>query len=826
MATYPLNLTNPAITTGDKAVVFTGNDTANTLELTIENNSGFPQSFTPDKNLTLDFPSTIISYDQIKKLQVNDAWTITPPAPIEQGTNNPYKIALTPVKTMDFKSNAKITITLKDLYPTKAGNGPLKLSYAFELGSMTSTATLTCNALPKPDNQTLMGAIYAVSVGVEVEGNSAGTDKTDRIEPSVKPVQGRIKDASVVENRVTLKVAFHGENNKAKPSKGYTPSTELLEKPGSSLPRLTFRFPYSNAAAQIDQIYTLTDNSKRTNDGYLSPTSGRNIDVSLSSTQAGVTKNTWWNILAPDDSDDATAPVWTVEPTAANEHFFTSIDHPGPGPGPTLNIYLSKICTTLEIFPPTPQTAIYVQSLDFPGFNDQMSVHLIDKDPVQKTKSFSAKVADPSAQPTLQLDWHTQNTTSVQITDIENPNADQAFGAASTQLDPSGPLTVPISVTKPLLCEYTLTSYNSGRSPQSSTSGNGKISALWAINQTVGTDWYGNTTVISASPDGSLIYMPAQGADAGTPLYAFNCSDLSINTKKPFDNNLQAVNVTSSPDGKHVYVVLKDQQYQAAQIVQLASDGLAIVNTFDALPGGIMNDGGSLAVSPDSTHLAYSSYKPGSGEPRVLYLDCTKSWTSYTPTTVTVSSMVNRGLAVTSGAIFHADTGGLGHIGLTPTIGTTSQTLALSSGGINYRSGPMSLSPDGSLLAVMALPPARTTGAKVFFVDTNNITVNPMSIDTPISFDDGFVLPGLTFSVDGRYLFVSGASPSGTAALYTYSVATGEALPQMQMPSEQFGNVVAQPTGAGVFVLNSQPSLMGRLLRLNPTFEPFSNPNS
>ncbi|WP_299628406.1 hypothetical protein [uncultured Tateyamaria sp.] len=823
MATYPLILTNPAITKGDKAVVFTGDGKPNSLELTVQNKSGFQQKFTPDKPLILDFPSTIISYDNIKKLTVDAAWKITAPDPIKEGTSNPYSITLTPVSTITFDVNAKITITLAEILPTKAGNGPLKLSYPFALGTMISTATLTCNALPKPDNQTLLGPIYAVSVDVEVEGNSGGTHKTNKIEPSVKPINGRIKETSIVENRVTLMFAFHGENNKAKPTKGYTPSTELIEKQGTSAPRFTIRFPYSNAAAQIDQIYTLTDNSKRSDDGYLSPTSGRNIDISLSSTVKGVMKNTWWTILPPDVSDDATAPVWTVEPTGANQHFLTSIDHIGGGPGPTLNIYLSNICTTLDIFPPTPQTAVFVQSLDFPGFNDQMTVHLIEKDPVQKTKSFSAAIQNPSATPSLQLDWLTQNTTTVEITGVQSNSAVQGVGAA---LDPSGPLTVPISVDAPVLCEYTLTSYNAGRSPQSNASGNGKISATWAINPAVGTEMFGNTTTVATSPDGGLIYMPGQGADVGTPLYVFNTSDLSVSTKKAFDNNLSAVNVAPSPDAKNVYVVLKNQQYQASQIVQLTAGSLAVANTFTGLPGGIMTDGGSLVVSSDSKHLAYSSYTPGSGSPRVMYLDCESSWTSYTPPTVNVATMKNRGLAVTSEAIFHSDTGGLGYIGLTPTIATSSKTLTLNVGGIAYESGPMSLSPDGSRLAIMALPQGRTSGGKVFFVDTNNITLETLSIDTPISFKNGFILPGLTFSVDGKYLFVSGSGPSGSAALYTYSTSTGLALAPVQSSTDQFGPVSAQPTGVGVFVLNTDSSQMGRILRLNPTFAPFSNPNS
>ena len=68
MANYPVTITNPGITTGQKNVIFVGSKTPNTLDIDITNNSGFDAEFETTTPLTLTFPSQIISEANVKNI--------------------------------------------------------------------------------------------------------------------------------------------------------------------------------------------------------------------------------------------------------------------------------------------------------------------------------------------------------------------------------------------------------------------------------------------------------------------------------------------------------------------------------------------------------------------------------------------------------------------------------------------------------------------------------------------------------------------------------------------------------------------------------------
>ena len=835
MSTFPISVVNPAITKGPTNIIYAGSAKANTLDVTIENKFAFPLTIKKSDTLTITFPSTFFteqSEGNVKKITLDSAWTkptVTPPA---ANSNDPFVLTTTAVNDIQFAQGGCLKITLSNIEPTSANNGPLGVKHVFSSVTMNPSTNLVCDAVQNPDYQTLMGANRALSVDIEIEGNSAGSQHSNKIEPTVTPQTGHIQPADVVYNSVKVAFAFKGENNTPKSSSGYNPKEELIEAQGSTSPSIKITFPYVNEGSDVNQAFALTDNPAKKND-YISPTSGRNIQISLSSTELK-TSDSYWTITT-DVTDTTTAPAWYIKPTTTNKHVFTSIS--GTGPGPFLNLYLSKICTSLPIDPLTPDSVIQIQSKDFPGFNTQMYVDTVPKDPAQKTKSFSVAVTPTRTDAYMQ--WQTQNTTTVTITGVD---------AATGQLDPSGPISAPISVQNPLLCRYDLATFCANRTPPTIDTGNGFVTSNWALNPTVIASGYGQLSVACASPDASSVYMPAQGADTQPQLHQLSCDTLASIKETNFTpvgtgskaQVFAPINVTAPAQGDQLYVLRKgqnttQQNQNQLDIVKLDTSDLSVVGKpFTGLPmTGQMLDGGGLSATPDGSHVVYSRYLAAE-TPTIYYLDTTQDWSSYTPPTVPVSTLNNRGLAVTSQTIYHSDSGGLGYVALSPSLGSTSQTKTLQYMGSNFETGPMCLTQDHSQLAVWALPQGLTTGARIFLIKTLNLTVETNSIATVLSYVpasggfNGYFMPDITYSADGRYLFVSGVgSAAGNGLIYTYDVTTGAQVgATIQTAGSGFSSIVTQPNGLGIFPLFFGSSLQGGVQRLDPTFAPFENPNS
>jgi len=381
MSTFPISVVNPAITKGQKNIIFAGSAQPNTLDVTIENMFAFPLTIKKGDKLTITFPSSFFTKQtegNIDKITLDSAWTkpvVTPPA---AKTSNPFTLTTTAVADIPFAHGGSLKITLSNIEPTSANNGPIGVKHVFKSVTMSPSTNLVCNAVLNPDLQTLMGPNRALSVDIEIEGNSAGPRHSNKIEPTVTPQTGHIQPENVVYNNVKVAFAFKGENNKPKSSAGYNPKDELIKAQGSSAPWIKITFPYVHDGSDINQAFALTDNPAKKDD-YISPTSGRNIQISLSSTEIKHL-DSYWKITT-DTSDASTAPAWYIRPTTTNKHVFTSIS--GTGPGPFLNIYLSKICTSLLIDPLTPDSIIQIQSKYFTGFNTQMYVDTVAKDPAQ-----------------------------------------------------------------------------------------------------------------------------------------------------------------------------------------------------------------------------------------------------------------------------------------------------------------------------------------------------------------------------------------------------------------------------------------------------------
>ncbi|PRY74637.1 hypothetical protein CLV80_11619 [Yoonia maritima] len=822
MANFSLNLKNPALTKGQLNTIYVGSTTPNAIELEIKNLTAFDVTFKTTETMTLKFPGKMISTTNAANITVDTAWTKTKLTNPNGSADPYYTFSLVPKADIVVKPTEMMTLTLSTIVPTTAVNGSIVVSQSIPFADLQAQHLLICTAVPSTDNQTLMGPNRALEVDATITGATNSLASTNKIEPSVKPASSNIKPESVVLNTVQLSFAFKGQNNRPETHTGYDPLQALIKSfdTGKS-PEFTIRFPYANALSNIDPNFALTDNSTKSQ-GYISPTSGRNIDISLSSNREGVLSTSNWEVTV-DVSDDATAPVWHVRPAATNQHVFTSISVSNADP--FLNIYLRNICTALPIDPSTPQSVAFIQTKNFPGFNDQFLELTVDKDPVQKTKSFAVSVApDASA---VELDWQTQNTTSVTISSVQH--------GGQAQLDPSGPLSVPVSVQTPLLCQYDLASYNANRTPQTDPVANAKVNAVWTTNQVVAASGYSHLSTVCSAPDAQSVFAPALGADAQAQLYQFSTATLAETSKTAFADGLIPVNVAANPTNTMVYVVRQDSTGLAQDIVKLDATSLATQSSsiaasanFTNIPHAAMQDGGAIATTPDGSHVVYSSYK-NSGTPAIYYIDTSQDWSTYTAPIVSVPALDDRGLAVSAQNIFHSDSGGLGHITLTPSLGTSSTTLALTSGGSSYQAGPMSLSQNGSLLAVWSRPQGKAIGGRIFFVRTSDITVQPVGINTQISYVPpmrslAIYRPSLCFSADGAYLFVSGVSVRGDGLIYVYDVATGAQIGQpILYQGSGFGPIVAQPDGLAVFAITFPSNQVGGVYRLDPEFAPFVN---
>ena len=435
-ANFSLAVVNPAVTGNPTSVLYTGVDGGNTLNLIIGNNFGWDLTIggsSLGQYLVVQFPSNIMDADGAAHVSVASPWTVgsvAAPATIN---------LLPPAGGMTLPNGGTITITLQDVQPSATGAGVIAVSYQFDdisSDDLSASASVSSLAPPNPNNPSLIGDNDALRLTTYVNGGPLSNPIM--VSASAQPVNGD----TAVDNQLHFNLLFQQATS---PQAG-------LQSDGSGLvdgwnpahpPSIRVFFPYSTAG-QLPAPLDLTDALKTGEPNYNPWTSAWNIQASLDPTNPDITSDAFWQIAK--DPLATVVPVWLITPTGANTNLFTAVESSSSEPGPFLNFYLQAIVSALPIDPENPETILYVQWNDFPGFNDGIVAY-----PLQKTtlaiNSFDVKVQRRPDGPELVATW---STTGAMHCEISGDLEQLGMNTGST------PYTRRITSDDPMLSAYTL----------------------------------------------------------------------------------------------------------------------------------------------------------------------------------------------------------------------------------------------------------------------------------------------------------------------------------------------------------------------------------
>jgi hypothetical protein len=827
--TFSLDLVNPAIEGGPANVIDTNVAGGNKLNLVLTNNFGFDLTFGAEGSsnpLLVKISKNIIDDKNFGLITVAAPWTTdgfyTPdqdPDPLDD--KNYYVLKLKPPSEgILFKDGGSIIVGLENLLPAVKGSATVFAEYVFELTTMNSTRQLAVLGSDKPGNKPLIGDTNALRFTLRVNDDGP----TNRIVVTEKPVT----EANAAENKLHLNFDFQDLNmppihQEMLDAMADPPKTLGQLVPGwdaKTPPTFRVQFPYFDARSPFPAPIDLTDDlkPKAGENDYNEYTSAWNIKLSLDAENPDIVSNTWWTIKLDPESP---SPSWIIQPTPANKYLFTGTTSGPTGAGPFLDLFFSHIYSALPIDTSRPETFIYLETYDFPGFNDRLLNQPLFKEQSVQITCFTGAVnfiAGGTAQ--LVLNWETKNAFECYVSgdsNKQNPNSqDNAYSRD-------------INVTKPLMSSYTLKAVGKNSVSVIRKS----INIQWKQSAGPLSPAIASPTGIDISPDGTKVYI-AGTADAEFP------PQLIILDGKTLVNTNQSItlpggnavkNVKASADGSKLFIAGLPDSGDTGFLY-----GYTTATKPNQLPGSPASPGfnGSvnlypMAISDDDTQVIVSAPRADTAPFIAGY-----NVSDLTPSTgspATVPGLGQIGLAIHGNNVFYPDSQGLGVMDRTTLTPVKGSPISLKSNdNITYKPGALAVSPDGKTVTTLAYG----------FIDAQRafilcqVDIASMSLKKRVQVYNGYPnayptpTTGLQYSQDGMYIIVFGInftkSPSDKQETL-FSVFDAASLQEFSAWSpvpvtKFFVDMVMAPDGSRIYVstLDSANSSLGKVLEMIPYF--------
>ena len=807
---FTLKLVNPALAnTQTPNEIFTDQKGGNKLDLILTNLSGFDTSFAPSNggDLLVKFPTSILDEAAARKITVATPWTLdgvdTPATNPNNGANKDhYILKLKPDANpgVAFKENASVTVSLADIEPTAKGNATVVTAYDFtDLGlSLNANDQLAVLGGMNPDDKPLIGDGNALRLTIKVNDGPA----SNAIVVTDSPVTAQ----NAAENRIHLNFDFQDQNLPA----GTQTNAELgqLVPKWDPLNPPTFRlqFPYFTSTSGFAAPQDLTDDNRQGDANYNNYTSAWNIKLSLSNTDPNNTQNDWWTIQLDPRS---AVPSWLIQPTQQNKYVFTGTNRPGP----FLDLFFSHIYTDLPIDESKPETILFLETYNFPGFNDRLQSQPISKEPSVQIRCFDGSVTTQGGVTMLKLNWKTKHADHCLVSGDANKQAVVSIGDYARTVD----------ITNKLKSSYTLTAVGqNGVSRLQRT-----IRVQWTQGSQSSTNSFQNPTAIALSPDGNSVYLA--GDDA---LNVLDSQTLLLRGDPlTLPGGAMVKNVVATPDGTRLFLATMPFS-GGGSIVAYTSTLQAITTISSAEPG--MNDSPNLypmAISDDGRQLAISMPYPGDPGAERSIIGYSTADLTYLPSggsPARIPGLRQMGLAINGDNLYYPDKHGLCVLDRTTFKPRPGSPISLkSSDEVRYTPGPIAVSPDGTRVATLAL--GDINGKRAFILCLVDVTsmrlLKRVQVGTGYSNAPPVTTTGMTYSPDGEYLFVFGTNyatdppqPESTV-LSCYDADRLQELEWSPIPVTKFyGNFVMAPDGSRFYVstYDSGTSTTGKVIELVP----------
>lgn len=812
---FTLSLINPAITSSaSKNEIYYEQTGGNALELKLTNKSGFDTAFVSggtSGDLLIKIPKAIIDATATKAITVAGPWVTdgiyTPDTDPDTSDNKTYFVLkLTPPASpgVAFKDGATVTIKLANIAPTAKGNATVIVSYQFvdpglPMNASDQLAVLGAN---KPGDKPLIGDTNALRYTTKVNDGPA----TNPIVVTASPVTA----ANAAENRLHLNFTFQGQNM---PTSGTSSENfgELVPAwDPTNPPTFRVQFPYFSALSTYPAPLDLTDDLRQEDTGYNSYTSARNIELSLSQSDPKIKQNNWWTIALDPHSN---TPSWLITPRSQNKHLFTGAVTGPNGSGPFLDLFFSHIYSALPIDPTRPQTLLYLETYNIPGFDDRLIQQPLSKINSVEIKEFYGSITMAGGVTTLGLNWQTSGAAYCIVSGDSNQQGTSSHGDYKH----------PINLTDKLASKYTLTAF--GKDGTSTISKD--IYVQWTQGTQSSTTKFTNPTGIDVSPDGKTLYVAGNNA-----LYALN-SDTMVDIGDPLipPDKAQVRNVIATPDGSRVFVALSP--FTGGGLLQGYTSTLKPLDISAANPG--LNSSPNLfpmAVSADGSQLAISAPYPQGQDAQFIAGYSTSDMTLQPVggSPAKIPTLRQMGLAICGDNLYYPDSGGLGVLNRTTFKPLVGSPISLkSTDDVSYTPGPIAVSPDGKTVATLAM--GRLNQERAFILCL--VDVVSMKLITRVQVHNGYAnappvtTTGMAYALDGTYLFVFGTDYSKSPAdinktlMSVYDPVTLQPLPWSPIPVTKFyGDFVMAPDGSRIYIsaLDSGTAEAGNVIELVPVF--------
>ncbi|MEL7114105.1 MAG: hypothetical protein AAGP08_00705 [Pseudomonadota bacterium] len=822
---FLLSIVNPDIKSGDKATIYTDKTGGNNLILTITNNTGFGLTF-KDKDLLIKFPKTIVDEAAIKAIQVKAPWTLdgyfTPDTDPDKSDGGAFYVLKLkpPADGVPFPAGSSdpVEVLLADLTPSAKGNASVYTSFDFTdiIGQvMDPSATLSAIGLPKPDDKPLLGDGNALRMTVKV--NDAGptnplvyTDSKITVTPE-----------NAAENRIHINFDFQDQNLPNSGGSGANLGELVPSWDAAKPPTFQIQFPYFGPNSTMPANYDLTDDFQQGDPNYNNFTTARNIKVSLSRTDPSVLSNTFWTIIPP--ANNSNAPFWRIQPTPQNKHVFTGATQGPYASGLILDLFISHIYANLPIDPQQPETLLYVETFDFPGFADRLTQMPLFKEPSVRIDDFWGEIKFLAGAPTLSLNWQTQDADYCTVTGFPGQFDKNSVGEFNR----------PIDLMHPLKSSYTLTAVGNGGTSKLQR----VLNVQWQESSVSSPQSYEQATTIAAAPDGKTVYVPSKDQ-----LVRLSTNTLVADGTALKLNGSLAKNIVA--DGMGARLFLATQPDDGGGIITPYDTSFHQIGTKVADPG--LNGGATLfpmALSEDGRQLAVNLDSPLSMEGPQIQLYDTNSMEQVAGSPFkTNKDFLIRGIGLAMrgdyiyfpcGANLDADPpveGGLGVLDRNTMTPVTKKPISIkSSDTTQYYPGPITVSPDGNTVATLAV--GYIDGRRGFvlcLIDVPSLTLRKrVQVSTGYLENNWVVGAGLEYTLDGEYLLVFGANYSegsqahGITLLSAFDPKNLKELDWSPGPtSAYFGSIARSPDGSRFFVntLDNAQADTGRVVTLTPFF--------
>lgn len=809
---FTLELVNPAISMPNaQNEIYTGLAGGNKLDLIVTNNSGFPTGFggpSSTGDLLVKFPKNIIDAVSLKAVTVTSPWTtdgiFTPDDDPDPQDNKDYfvlKLKPPASEAVPFAVGGSVTVSLASLSPTEKGNAVVFATYTFsDLGlTMDVSNQLTVLGSSKPDNKPLIGDNNALRFTLRVNDG-----------PDSNPIvvtQAPVDSANAAENTLHLNFDFQDQNLPAGTDGSQTLGQLVPGWDPAHPPTFRIQFPYFNAQSQYPAPLDLTDDVAVGGRNYNKYTSARNIKLSLSKTNPDILQNNWWTISLDKESP---VPSWLVQPKNANQYLFTGTTREAPGP--FLDLFFSHIYSALPIDPGRPETILYLETYNFPGFNDRLQQQPLFKEPSVQIAEFYGKFEISGGVTTLILSWQTSDKTAYCLV-----SGDSAQQGTSSQ----GEYSKTIGPSKKLMSAYTLTAYGLDKVSKIQKT----IDVQWREGTAMSNTSFQNPTAINVSPDGNSVYVAGNGA-----LNLLAASTL-LESAGPLTLPDQASvqNVIAAPDGSRLFLAVFP--FVGGGLIEAYTSDLKPRSISPANPG--LNSSPNLypmALSEDGSQLVISApYPPGQDAQFIAGYDTsTLALTRGAPAMLPTLRPI--GLAIKGDNLYYPDKNGLGVLNRKTFAKLAGSPVSLKSNDdVSYTPGPLAVSPDGNTVATLAL--GFLGGQRGFILCL--VDIPSMKLTKRVQVYTGFAnapaasTTGMAYSLDGKYLFVFGTDYSkkppaiNDTVFSVFDAANLQELPWSPIPVSKFyGDFAAAPDGSRFYVstLDSGTASSGPVVELIPYF--------